>query len=124
MARHELTEEERARGQRAGGFAKAQKARERKQRAEEKAEARLVRELDKSVLALIAVRDDPAANPRDRADASKYLIDRIMGKATERSEVKVDDYDQDTGARARLLTLLRGNSPEDGEAADDAEAAG
>ena len=80
-----FTQEERRRG----SYARAEKLREERQRARELVEERLLELAEKAVAALAQALD--SADPRVQLCAAIYIVDRILGKPVERTELSDDE---------------------------------
>jgi hypothetical protein len=103
------TAESRAKGSRARG----EKIQARKAAAEERAIERMADELVASIDTLVDIRDNATAS--DRRQSAQYLIDRIMGRAVQRTElggevgIKVDLDDAAERFDRRIADRLAGS---------------
>jgi hypothetical protein len=121
---HDFTQEERAKG----GRARADKLQKRREAAEEKLEG----VVDEAIECLVA---EMRAKGPDRTRAAVHILDRVLGKSTQRLEGKLElrradllaeakeqlrrEYaDQAPLARAKLDDLLKRRAPEGGGGGD------
>jgi hypothetical protein len=87
---HDFTHEERAKG----GRARAEKLRERREAAEEKLEG----VVDEAIECLVA---EMRAKGPDRTRAAVHILDRVLGKSTQRLEGKLEVRRADLLAEAK-----------------------
>lgn len=79
--------------------------------AQEQFFAKLKGEVDKSISTLVELRDDEKVSPAVRASVSNSIVDRVLGKAIQRTEVErvpsITDAANEMSALDRELEALR-----------------